>query len=96
MYNEPLVPIFVFVMLGILVVTIVLKLKQLYVVAYLLTGILLGPYGLKLIQDQENLARLGEIWVILLLFFAGMEVSPRKFAENWKVPTILGQYCKCL
>ncbi|MED7819007.1 MULTISPECIES: cation:proton antiporter [unclassified Francisella] len=89
MHNEPLIPIFVFVMLGILVVTIIIKkLKQPYVVAYLLTGILLGPYGLKLIQDQESLSRLGEIGVILLLFFAGMEVSPRKFAENWKVPTI--------
>lgn len=89
MHNEPLISLFVFVMLGILIVTIVLKkLKQPYVVAYLLTGILLGPYGLKVIQDQESLARLGEIGVILLLFFAGMEVSPRKFAENWKVPTI--------
>ncbi|WP_150466239.1 cation:proton antiporter [Francisella sp. SYW-9] len=89
MHNEPLIPIFVFVMLGILVVTIVIKkFKQPYVVAYLLTGILLGPYGLKLIQDQESLSRLGEIGVILLLFFAGMEVSPRKFAENWKVPTV--------
>ncbi|MDE5033763.1 cation:proton antiporter, partial [Francisella tularensis subsp. holarctica] len=78
-----------FVMLGILVVTIVIKkLKQPYVVAYLLTGILLGQYGLRLIQDQENLERLGEIGVILLLFFAGMEVSPRKFADNWHVPTI--------
>ncbi|API86624.1 cation:proton antiporter [Francisella uliginis] len=89
MHNEPLIPIFVFVMLGILVITIFIKkLKQPYVVAYLLTGIFLGPYGLKLIQDQESLARLGEIGVILLLFFAGMEVSPRKFAENWKVPTV--------
>ncbi|MDE4949088.1 cation:proton antiporter, partial [Francisella tularensis subsp. holarctica] len=62
MHKESLISIFVFVMLGILVVTIFLKkLKQPYVVAYLLTGILLGQYGLRLIQDQENLARLGEI-----------------------------------
>ncbi|QWV00027.1 cation:proton antiporter [Francisella salimarina] len=89
MHNHPSILVFVLVMLGILIVTITLKkLKQPYVVAYLLTGILLGPYGLELIQDQENLAQLGEIGVILLLFFAGMEVSPRKFAENWKVPTI--------
>ncbi|WP_150463915.1 cation:proton antiporter [Francisella sp. XLW-1] len=89
MHNHPSILVFVLVMLGVLIVTITLKkLKQPYVVAYLLTGILLGPYGLELIQDQENLAQLGEIGVILLLFFAGMEVSPRKFAENWKVPTI--------
>lgn len=89
MHTEPLISVFVFVMLGILVFTmIVKKLKQPYVIAYLLTGILLGPYGLNLIEDGHNMERLGEIGVILLLFFAGMEVSPRKFAENWKVPTI--------
>jgi len=89
MHTEPLISVFVFVMLGILVFTmIVKKLKQPYVIAYLLTGILLGPYGLNLIEDGHNMERLGEIGVILLLFFAGMEISPRKFAENWKVPTI--------
>ena len=50
MHTEPLISVFVFVMLGILVFTmIVKKLKQPYVIAYLLTGILLGPYGLNLI-----------------------------------------------
>ena len=89
MHTEPLISVFVFVMLGILIfIMIVKKLKQPYVIAYLLTGILLGPYGLNLIEDSHNMERLGEIGVILLLFFAGMEVSPRKFAENWKVPTI--------
>ncbi|QIV95927.1 transporter (CPA2 family) [Allofrancisella inopinata] len=89
MHTEPLISLFVFVMLGILVLTMIIKkLKQPYVVAYLLTGILLGPYGINLIEDNHNLARLGEIGVILLLFFAGMEISPRKFAENWQVPVI--------
>jgi CPA2 family monovalent cation:H+ antiporter-2 len=89
MHSEPLIPIFVFVMLAILVVTMtVKKFKQPYVVAYLLTGILLGPYGVDLISDTHSLSRLGEVGVILLLFFAGMEISPRKFAENWKVPTL--------
>ena len=49
---------------------IIKKLKQPYVIAYLFTGILLGPYGLDLIKDTHNLERLGEIGVILLLFFA--------------------------
>lgn len=89
MHTEPLISVFVFVMLGILVFTMIIKkLKQPYVIAYLLTGIFLGPYGLNLIEDGHSMERLGEIGVILLLFFAGMEVSPRKFAENWKVPTV--------
>lgn len=89
MHSEPLIPVFVFLMLGILIFTMIIKkLKQPYVIAYLFTGILLGPYGLDLITNINHLERLGEIGVILLLFFAGMEISPRKFAENWKVPSI--------
>ena len=89
MHTEPLISVFVFVMLGILVFTIIVKkFKQPYVISYLLTGVLLGPYGLNLIEDGHNMERLGEIGVILLLFFSGMEISPRKFAENWKVPTV--------
>mgnify|MGYP000577901037 CR=1 FL=1 len=89
MHGEPLIPIFVLAMLAILATSILLKkIKQPYVIAYLITGVILGPYGIDMISDHESLSRLGEVGVILLLFFAGMEVSPRKFAQNWKVPTI--------
>ena len=58
------------------------KLKQPTVVAYLLVGILLGPSAFSVISDQASLARFGELGVILLLFFVGMEVSPQKLASK--------------
>lgn len=64
------------------------KLKQPTVVAYLLVGILLGPSAFSVISDQASLARFGELGVILLLFFVGMEVSPQKLASNWLIAII--------
>jgi CPA2 family monovalent cation:H+ antiporter-2 len=60
-------------------------LRQPYVVAYLLAGILIGPQGLGLINDQLLISRIGAFGIILLLFFIGMEISPRQLTQNWKV-----------
>ncbi|MGB1581095.1 MAG: cation:proton antiporter, partial [Nevskiales bacterium] len=60
-------------------------LNQPHVMGYLLAGVIIGPYGLSLLDDQALLARLGEFGVVLLLFFAGMEISPRKLASRWRI-----------
>ncbi|MDH3527252.1 MAG: cation:proton antiporter [Gammaproteobacteria bacterium] len=60
-------------------------LNQPYVVAYLIAGVLIGPGVMGLFDDTEALARFGAVGVVLLLFFIGMEVSPRRLAANWKV-----------
>lgn len=76
--------IFFMLMLGFLMQ----KLKQPSVVGYLLVGILIGPSSLGLVSDQESLARMGELGVILLMFFVGMEISPQKLASNWVIAII--------
>lgn len=63
-------------------------LQQPHVVAYLLAGIVLGPSVLGVVHDQELLDRIGQIGVVVLLFFIGMEVSPKRLAANWKVAVI--------
>jgi len=63
-------------------------LNQPHVVVYLLAGVLIGPEVTGLFSDQEMLARVGSIGVVLLLFFIGMEISPRRLAANWKVSVI--------
>lgn len=70
-------------------------LNQPHVVGYLLAGIIIGPHGLALFTDQALVGRIGEIGVVLLLFFAGMEVSPRKLASRWRV-TLLGTLAQIL
>lgn len=64
--------------LGILYIGLLFScLKQPTVIEYLLAGILVGPYGLNLIEDQAVISSLGDFGVVLLLFFIGMESSPQ-------------------
>ena len=80
----------------ILVITIVLffsmlmayaamRMKLPIVVAYILTGIVIGPSGFAIIEDHDLVTRIGEIGVIMLLFFVGMEVSIPRLMAGWKI-----------
>ena len=90
MHYDPVMLQIVGAILVILVVALAMRiLRQPHVIGYLLAGILLGPHGLAFLTEQETIARVGEFGVVLLLFFVGMETSPRKLMENWRV-TFLG------
>lgn len=52
-----------------------LRLKLPLLVGLMLTGILIGPYGLGLIEQLEAIEILAEIGVMLLLFTIGLEFS---------------------
>ncbi len=52
-----------------------LRLKIPTIVGFLLTGILLGPYGFGLIGAAHNVEILAEIGVVMLLFSIGIEFS---------------------
>jgi CPA2 family monovalent cation:H+ antiporter-2 len=41
-----------------------------------MVGIIIGPAGLGIVDDQTLIAHLAAIGAALLLFFIGMEVSP--------------------
>jgi CPA2 family monovalent cation:H+ antiporter-2 len=45
------------------------------VVGFLISGMLVGPHGLGLVQEAESVEQLAEIGVILLLFTIGLEFS---------------------
>jgi CPA2 family monovalent cation:H+ antiporter-2 len=45
------------------------------IVGFLVSGLLLGPHGLGLIQGVEQVEQLAEIGVVLLLFAIGLEFS---------------------
>ncbi len=64
------------------------KLKQPYIIGYILIGAVLGKYGLGYIEDSEMIHSLGEIGIILLLFFVGMEISLPELIKQWKVAAI--------
>ncbi len=58
-----------------LVVVICHHIRLPAIVGFLLTGVIAGPYGLKLISEPESVKSLAEIGVVLLLFTIGIEFS---------------------
>lgn len=51
------------------------------IVGFLITGVLIGPHGLGLIDETESVAALAEIGIVLLLFVVGMELSLHQLAR---------------
>lgn len=60
------------------------------IVGFILTGILIGPYGLGLIRDPQVVEVLAEIGIIFLLFTIGMQFSFRTLYEMKKIVLIGG------
>ena len=86
---DPILPLLITICLSILLIsTILKKFKQPLVVAYIIAGLIIGPYGLKLLTDIDTITHLGNIGVVILLFFIGMEVNLKKLIANWKVAVI--------
>ena len=60
------------------------------IVSFLLIGILLGPFGFAVIQDEANIEMFGQLGIILLLFTIGLEFSFGKLLGAWKTIIIGG------
>lgn len=58
------------------------------VLGYLLAGVAIGPWGLKLVTDAESILHFAEFGVVLLLFLIGLELNPKRL-WNMRKP-ILG------
>jgi glutathione-regulated potassium-efflux system protein KefB len=48
------------------------------VLGYLAAGALIGPSGIRLIGNTEQISQLSELGVVLMLFVIGMELSPQR------------------
>ena len=68
----------VFLLAVVLLVPLAQRLKMGAVPGYLLAGILIGPSVFGLLGNPDNVARLSEMGVVMLLFVIGLELSPRR------------------
>ncbi|QPJ66862.1 MAG: potassium transporter Kef [Candidatus Nitrohelix vancouverensis] len=59
------------------------KVKLPSVMGFIVAGVVIGPYGLKLVDDVESVNHLAEIGVILLLFVVGLEFSISRLIKNF-------------
>ncbi|MCO6057681.1 monovalent cation:proton antiporter-2 (CPA2) family protein [Pseudomonas sp. MOB-449] len=68
----------IFLLATVITVPLAKRLQLGAVLGYLVAGVLIGPSALGLISNTENVARLSELGVVLLLFIIGLELSPRR------------------
>ncbi|HSC78598.1 MAG TPA: cation:proton antiporter [Candidatus Acidoferrales bacterium] len=61
-----------------LIAVLLHRARQSTIVAYLLTGMLVGPSGLRLITNRGAIELMAEVGVVLLLFTIGIEFSLKK------------------
>ena len=64
------------------------KLNQPYFVAYILTGIILGPYCLKVLKNADTISTVGELGLLMQMFFIGTKLEIQTFAKQIKKPLI--------
>ncbi len=62
--------------------TVALFLRVPLLVAYILVGILLGPFGLNFISDASLLVDIAEIGILFLLFLLGLDMQPAKLMHT--------------
>ena len=58
------------------------KIKLPSIIGFLITGIIIGPFGLKLIQDIDGIQLMAEIGVAFLLFTIGIEIRLSRFLKH--------------
>src|SRR3989344_6738251 len=79
------------IILVVLGVSIVIRLlKQPLIIGYILSGILVGPLFLNLIQSSETIAVFSEMGIAFLLFIVGLHLSPKVIKEVGKISLVTG------
>lgn len=58
------------------------KIKLPSIIGFLITGIIIGPFGLKLIHDIAGIQLMAEIGVAFLLFTIGIEIRLSRFLKH--------------
>ncbi len=65
-----------------LAATLALYLKQSLLVAYIVLGVLLGPWGADAVADPELFRRMAQIGIVFLLFILGLDLQPQELAQR--------------
>lgn len=76
--------------LGVAMVVLFHRFNLPSVLGFLITGVVLGPYGLKMVDQTNAIQGLAEVGLVLLLFEAGIEFSVKTFLQIKRFLLIAG------
>jgi glutathione-regulated potassium-efflux system ancillary protein KefC len=82
MAGNPLLAVLVLLVVAVALVPVFKWLGLGTVLGYLAAGVVVGPYGLRLISDIETIRSVSEFGVVIMLFLIGLEVHP---LELWRL-----------
>src|SRR5439155_742786 len=68
----------VYLAAGVIAVPLCKRLGLGSVLGYLVAGMAIGPWGLRLIADPQTVLQFSEFGVVLLLFLIGLELNPQR------------------
>jgi glutathione-regulated potassium-efflux system ancillary protein KefC len=73
-----LVNSFIYLAAAVIAVPIAKKLGLGSIIGYLAAGIAIGPWGLKLVTNVQDILHFAEFGVVLMLFLVGLELEPKR------------------
>ncbi|MDP1604033.1 MAG: cation:proton antiporter [Legionella sp.] len=76
--------------------TLVLYTRQSLLVAYILLGAALGPWGLKLVSDVSTVKQVGDMGIVFLLFLLGLHLQPQNLVHMLKKITWIAIFSSLL
>ncbi|MBI4923589.1 MAG: cation:proton antiporter [Devosia nanyangense] len=82
MAGNPLFAVLVLLIVAVALVPVFKWLGLGTVLGYLAAGVVVGPYGLRLISDTETIRTVSDFGVVIMLFLIGLEVHP---LELWRL-----------
>ncbi|MCC8986761.1 MAG: cation:proton antiporter [Candidatus Contendobacter sp.] len=69
--------------------TLALFARQALPIAYIVLGILIGPYGFKLINNVSVIDEMAQIGIMFLLFLLGLDLSPQRLLQMLRKATLI-------
>lgn len=72
--------------------TLVLYTRQSLLVAYILLGAALGPWGLGLVSDLSAVRQVGDVGIVFLLFLLGLHLQPQNLIHMLKEVTWIAMF----
>ena len=73
-----LVNSFIYLAAAVIAVPVAKKLGLGSIIGYLAAGISIGPWGLKLVTNVQDILHFAEFGVVLMLFLVGLELEPKR------------------
>lgn len=69
--------------------TIALYTRQSLLVAYIVLGMILGPWGLKLVNNPAVIQQTGDVGIIFLLFLLGLDLQPQNLLHSLRKMSVI-------